>query len=119
SVLLAWQSGRRNSTRLAVLAGFAGGLLLNYQEMYALWLPVAGLAVLASREEGSAENAATLQRYPDRAALCRYLAFGLGCSGGLALFFAFNELRFGTPLVLAKYGSHNGLMPPTWGNTLA
>jgi hypothetical protein len=119
SVLLAWQSGRRNSTRLAALAGFLGGLLLSYQEMYALLLPVAGLAVLSSPEEGSSENAATLQRFPDRAALGRYLAFGLGCSGGLALFFAFNEIRFGTPLVLDKYGSHNGLMPPTWGNPLA
>jgi hypothetical protein len=119
AVLLAWQSGRRNSTWLAALAGLLGGLLINYQEMYALLLPAAGLAVFSSPEEGSAENAATLQRYPDRAALCRYLAFGLGCGGGLALFFAFNKIRFGTPLVLAKYGSHNGLLPPVWGNPLA
>jgi hypothetical protein len=119
SVFLAWQSGRRSSAWLAALSGLLGGLLLSYQESYALLLPVAGLAVLSSPEEGSSENTTTLQRYPDRAALCRYLAFGLGCGGGLALFLAYNEIRFGTPLLLTRYGSHNGLLPPTWGNPLA
>src|SRR5205807_7840922 len=35
---------------------------------------------------------------------------------GVGLFFAFNECRFGTPLILGKYGQQDPLQPPTWGN---
>jgi hypothetical protein len=119
SVLLAWLSAGRKSMPLAALAGLLGGLLLNYQESYALLLPVAGLAVLASPEEGSPGDGATLRRSPDRAALLRYLTFGFCCCVGLRLFFAFNEIRFGTPLMLSRYGDQDAFRPPTWGNPVA
>jgi hypothetical protein len=121
ALLLAWQSGRTRSLLLAALAGLLGGLLLNYQEMYALLLPVAGLAVLALPPEGSTEIGETLLRLsPDRAAYFRYLAFGLGCSVGVGLFLAFNEIRCGVPLPLGRYAGHDySSQVPAWGNALA
>ena len=119
SILLAWLSAHRRSIPLAGAAGLLGGLLLTYQENYALLLPVVGLAVLASAEEGSPGNRATLRRSPDRAALLRYLAFGLCCCVGLGLFFAFNEMRFGTALALSRYAGDETLPLPLWGNPLA
>lgn len=119
AVLLAWQSGCRQNPRWAAVSGLLGGLLLNYQEMYALLLPIVGLAVLASRQEGSSEGGATLRQLPDRAAARRYLAYTLGCCGGMGLFCAFNLLRFGTPLALSRYGSQPAAnLPPTWGDPL-
>ncbi|MGI8549268.1 MAG: hypothetical protein ACR2PL_00520 [Dehalococcoidia bacterium] len=116
AVLLAWLAGRRESIRLAALAGLLGGLLINYQEMYALLLPAVGLAVFASPEEGSPADQAALQQSPGRAALLRYSTFGLCCCAGLALLLAYNELRFGTPLMLARYAAQQKHQPPTWGN---
>jgi hypothetical protein len=119
AALTAWQSGRRQSLCLAGLAGLLAGLLLDYQEVYTLALPALGLAVLACPEEGSPDQEATLQRTLDRAALLRLASFGLCCCVGLVLFIAFNEVRFGTPLVLAKYGRQDIPQPPIWGNPLA
>jgi hypothetical protein len=119
SVLVAWQAGRARSPRLAGLAGLFGGLMLSYQESYAMLLPVAGLAVLAAPQEGRSDRESSLRGFLDRAALHRYIVFALGCGVGVGLFVTYNLIRFGVPLVLARYSAQNGPMPPTWGNGFA
>jgi hypothetical protein len=119
AVFLAWLAGRRQSLQLAALAGLLAGLLINYQEMYALLLPAVGLAVLAAPEEGSSGEAVVPRRSVDRQAILRCLTFALCCCIGFGLYIAFNEVRLGTPFALAKYGPHDGLVPPTWGSPLA
>jgi hypothetical protein len=102
ALLLAWHSGRRESVGWAALAGLVGGLLLTYQEIYALLLPFLGLAVFAST--GLSRSAATWRaRDVDRAALVRYVSFGAACGVGLLLFVAFNYGRFGTALAPIRY----------------
>ena len=102
AVLLAWQAGRRASVAMAAIAGLAAGTLVTYQESYALLLPFIGLAVFASRSEGHAP-ACALPQSVDRAALVRYVVFGLACTLGVAVFLLFNYWRFGTLLAPAKY----------------
>ncbi len=119
AVLLAWLSGRRRQVGLAGLAGLIGGLLINYQEMYALVLPAVGLAVLAAPEEGASGDAARPRKTVERTAVLRYLAFGLGCCVGLGCFLVFNEIRWDTPLLLTRYGGLGTARVPTWGNPLA
>jgi hypothetical protein len=91
--------------------------------MYALLLPIAGLAVLAAPEEGSAEASATLGKAPGRAGLLRYLTFGVCCGVGLGLFIAYNKMRFGTWLAVDRYATASAELarhlPPTWGSPLA
>jgi hypothetical protein len=69
-LLLAWQSGRRASVRLAALAGLTGGVLLIYQEIYVLLLPSLGLAVFTSprRDDTRAIVLARPLRRPSRVA---------------------------------------------------
>jgi hypothetical protein len=103
ALFLAWQAGRRSSLKLALAGGLVGGLVLSYQEFYALVLPAIALAVFASPEEGGASDGLTLQREPDRNAVRRYFAFGIGCLLGVGLFVAYNYLRFGTPTAVQRY----------------
>lgn len=132
TVLLAWQSGRRQSIGLAVTAGLLGGLLLDYQEIYLLLLPVAGLGVFASPQEGTPEGrhrpkGGTAQKEwsmtprwrPERAGLIRFAAFALACGVGLGLFLAFNNARFGVPFASARYEPPTNGHPPRWGDPLA
>jgi hypothetical protein len=112
-LLLAWQSGRRASVRLAALAGLTAGVLLVYQEIYALLLPIVGLAVFAGATSSAAQpwRAGSVER----PALLRYIAFGAGCSVGLLAFGAFNYWRFGALVPPSRYDN------PLWfsGNALA
>ena len=110
SMLLAWQSGRRQRVGLAALGGLAGGLLIAYQESYALLLPLVGLAVFASPQEGVAGVSAGLRRSPDRAALRRYVAFGVCGGGGLVLFLAFNYFRFHSLVPEARYDNAEAIL---------
>jgi hypothetical protein len=123
TVLVGWQAARRRSPVLAGVAGMVGGLLVNYQEMYALLLPALGLAVFAAPE-----TAPSAARPPEpgtarRDAALRYVLFGLGCCVGIGLFAAFNVLRYGAPVLLSRYGLQSGGGsadgPSTWGNPLA
>ena len=104
-LLLAWQSGRRASVRLAVLAGLMGGVLLVYQEIYVLLLPFLGLAVFASPGGTPSVAPSWRGRSVERRALQRYIGFCAGCSAGLLAFVTFNYWRFGTPLAPSRYGN--------------
>jgi hypothetical protein len=97
AVLLAWESGRRASLGLALLAGGAGAALVAYQENYALVLPLVGMAVAARASEGSAVSPGRLRQPVDRATVRRYVAFGAASSVGLLALIAFNYARFGAP----------------------
>lgn len=96
ALLLAWQSGRLARPALAVVAGLVGGVLITYQETYGLLLPVIALAVFAPAGEGSASAPQLSALAIDRRAVVRSLAFCAGCCAGVALFFAYNYVRFGT-----------------------
>jgi hypothetical protein len=97
AVLLAWESGRRGSVGLALLAGGAGAALVTYQENYALLLPLVGMAVAAKASEGNANTPGRLRQPVDRATVRRYVAFGAASSVGLLALIAFNYARFGAP----------------------
>ena len=102
AVLLAWESARRARVWPAALGGLAGAVLLNYQENYALLLPLAGLAV-ASTGPSSPSGETRVGSAIDRGSLTRYAAFGVASATGLAAFAGFNFLRFGEPLVPGRY----------------
>lgn len=102
ALVLAWESGRRASVHLALLAGVAGGVLVTYQESYAVLLPLVGLAVVASPLEARA-MAVSLPRTIERATLWRYLAFALASAAGLVALLAFNYARFGTAFYEGRY----------------
>jgi len=108
AMLLAWEGGRQRSLALAILGGLAGGVLITYQENYALLLPTIGLAVLASPVEGTSDKLTDWRAWFDRAAFLRYVAFGLSCGVGLLLFADFNYMRFGTLINEGRYD--NALM---------
>ena len=97
AVLLAWQSGRRASLGLALLAGGAGAALVTYQENYALVLPLVGMAVAAKASEGRASIPGRLRQPIETATVQRYLAFGAASSVGVLALVAFNYARFGAP----------------------
>ena len=94
ALLLAWESGRRAVTALALLAGVIGGALITYQETYGLLLPAIALAVFAPSGEGDADAPTLSALGIDRSAVVRSLVFGAGCCVGVALFFAYNYVRF-------------------------
>jgi hypothetical protein len=127
AVLLGWQAGCRKRPALALLSGLLGGLLLNYQEMYALMLPAIGLCTIASeiaaRTESDQPQAVNSRQasklWPlslNRAAYLRLALFAAGSSIGLGLFFGFNWLRFGSLFSLARYSMATA---PTLGSPLA
>jgi hypothetical protein len=114
AILLAWQSGRRDSFALAAFAGLTGGLLVAFQENYLLLLPLIGLPVLAhSPERGTPWR--LFRQSLDRQGLLRYSLFGLCCGVGPLLFFSFNYWRFGTLLQPNRVGDPDLF----WGNPLA
>jgi hypothetical protein len=103
AVILAWESGRRAGTGRALLAGVVGGLLILYQETYAILLPAIALAVFAPPGEGSAGAPRLSVLGIDRSALTRYAAFGAGSCVGVGGFLAYNLMRFGTVLQPNRY----------------
>lgn len=120
ALLLAWQAGRRESLGLAAAAGLVGGLMLAFQENYALLLPMIAIAVFAGPGEGRGARAA-FSREVTRKQLMRYGAFGAACAAGLGLFFAYNFWRFDAFFMPGRYdaaaGTDAGRM--TWGNPVA
>jgi hypothetical protein len=103
ALLLAWAAGRRQQWWPAALGGVAGACLINYQEHYALLLPMIGLAVFATRGEGIAAAAGGLRRVVDRAGVSRYLVFGALSAAGLIPLLAFNYARFGGPFYEGRF----------------
>jgi hypothetical protein len=102
ALLLAWQSGRRRSYALAAAAGLAGGVLFDYQENYGLLLPFVAVAVFATAEEGAGAGE---RLRVTRDGVLRYALFGAASAVGLAGFFAFNFVRFGTFFPSARYAA--------------
>ena len=88
AVFLGWQSGKRGSLLLAAGGGLSAGILLNYQESYALILPLLALSTLAPGLDGQPRH---------RHAALRYGAFLGACVIGLEAWLLYNELRFGDP----------------------
>ena len=113
AVLLAWRAGCSGRVRLAAAAGLTGGILLTYQEVYVLLLPLLGLGVFASAT-ASPSAPSWRGRAVDRAALLRYVAFCAACAVGLLAFVAFNHWRFGSALAESRYDN-----PLFSGNPLA
>jgi hypothetical protein len=103
ALLLAWQSGRRASLGLAMLAGVCGAVLVTYQENYALLLPLVGMVVAAKPSEGSGGAQASLRRPIDRATITRYVAFGATSGVGLFSLLMFNYARFGTLFYASRF----------------
>jgi hypothetical protein len=65
SVFLGFLSAKRRSAQLAALAGLVAGLLLTYQEYFALIIPVLGLSTLdwnSWRQDGRTSGARVLLR---------------------------------------------------------
>ena len=83
SLYLGWQAGVRDSLALSAWAGVAFGCLLNYQEYFLLLWPALFLVTLRGE---------TLARSRSRS---RVLVQLVPILIGVALLFAFNELRFG------------------------
>lgn len=103
ALLLAWESGRRASLGLALLAGGTGAALVTYQENYALLLPLVGMAVAAKPSEGRASAPGSLRQPIDGATVGRYAAFGVTSSVGLLALVAFNYARFGAPFYEGRF----------------
>lgn len=101
----AWKAGRDDSLRLSAWAGTAFGWLINYQENFALLWP----AILML----------TLRGQPlvlPRARLRVYIQL-LPTLAGIALLFAFNNLRFEVPYLVNRVPA--GIAhPPGLGNPL-
>ena len=103
AMLLAWESGRRGSRPLALLAGVVGGILITYQETYAVVLPATALAVCATAGEGGEEAPRLSALSIDRDSLTRGLVFGVGCCLGVGAFVAYNYVRYGALVQPARY----------------
>jgi len=104
AVYLGFLSGRRGSPVLAAGGGLAAGLLLLYQESYAILVPALALATLHGGRRGRSTP------------LGRLLVF-LGTAGlGAVGWVEYNQLRFGVPLASGRLGG--GGHPPLLGNPL-
>lgn len=91
AVYLGHLSAARRSLRLAATAGLVAGVLLLYQEYFALVIPALGAATLDfSSHQGRIRLAS-----PKESSL-RFLAFGAASVVGLILALAYNEVRFGS-----------------------
>jgi len=89
------RAGRGDSAGFAFLSGAAGGVLMNYQEVYVLLIPALGLTCMM---EGERIWAFAKSR--------RFRAYVAGSTIGLAMLLLYNAVRFGSPLALA--GSATG-----------
>jgi hypothetical protein len=121
SLILAWQSGRRKSYGLAALAGLTGGLLLAFQESYALILPMIAIAVFASPDEAAPDREPSLRRPLERSAFLRYATYGVCSATGLLLFFGYNYLRYSAIVRPNRYSYESGTASAaiTWGDPFA
>jgi hypothetical protein len=103
AVLLSWESGRRECLWLAALGGAAAGVLLSYQENYALLVPMLALGVFASPREGVDQLVLARLGRLDRPAALRYVTFGICSLTGLVAIVAFNYERFGRLVPEGRY----------------
>jgi hypothetical protein len=116
SVLLAWESGRRGRLWLAALGGMAAGVLISYQENYALLIPTLGLAVFASAGEGVDQLVPARLGRIDWSAALRYVTFGTCSLAGLVAIAAYNYERFGRLVPEGRYDDPIHFLP---GNPIA
>jgi hypothetical protein len=89
---LAWRSARDDRVTSAAAGGAAAGVLFCYQQVYAIWIPFLGLALL----EGT--------RRLSRRDLLRVLAFVGAAALVGAADLGYNALRFGSPFQNGKLG---------------
>ena len=110
-LLVAWcglLAARRRSVPLAAVACLALAALVNYQPPYLLLVAPLALVTLARPADGGRR---------DRRSWMVTAVFLLGAPLGLGLIFHYNEIRFGTPLLLDQLGL--GLdREPVLGNPL-
>jgi hypothetical protein len=93
AVFFGWLSAKRESILLAAGGGVSAGILLNYQESYALILPVLAVSTLAQGSGGHRHCAAAALR-------CGVF---LGASMiGLGAWVLYNQLRFGDPFFTGR-----------------
>lgn len=102
---LAWLGARRDSMRLTIAGGAAMVILVNFQETYAILIPMVGLASLAGANSTPEARRRTLERY--------VVFVFVGCLG-LLFFAGFNSFRFGRFLFSGKGVNH----PSPLGNPL-
>jgi hypothetical protein len=105
SVYFGFVAGRRDSLGLAAVGGLCAGLLVNYQETYALLLPLMAAATLGG--SGSVRRGRN-----------RWLAFMAATAFGLALWMGYNWLCFDNPFVPGKLRPALVPHPATSGNVL-
>jgi len=98
SAYAAVQSARRDSFYWALLAGLAAGVVILYQETYVVLLPSLALFVIG----GKLDRGLWRSR--------RVWGFFLAASLGLAAFFEFNLVRFGSALTTGKEVVHHPLV---------
>ena len=107
SLLLAFRSAQCRSLALAAAGGAVGGLLLSYQEVYAVLIPALAIATLPDSAEARGDSRGRL----------RFLVFVLASGIGLALFFHYNYARFGDFFLSGKLELPPG-HPPVLGNPI-
>ena len=108
AVYLGWMAAQRPSVDLAVASGVIVGVLINYQESYALLLPTIAISTLGPH--GSSGQWAPARR--------RFLAVLLGSCVGIALWLLFNQVRFQNPLISGKSAILERVGIPSFGNPL-
>jgi hypothetical protein len=87
AVFLGWQSAKSDSLLLAAAGGLTAGVLLNYQESYAVILPMLALSTLAQPRGDRPQRR--------RSGVLRYGVFLGACLIGLQAWLLYNEVRFG------------------------
>jgi hypothetical protein len=108
AVFVGWVAAQRGSVTLAAIGGLIAGILINYQESYALVLPTIAISTVGPTAR------------PDRPARrsTRFLALLLGSCVGIALWLLFNEMRFQSPIVSGKSAILERVAVPSFGNPL-
>ncbi len=105
AVFLGFLAERHDSLPLAAAGGLAAGLLLSYQEPYALLLPL-----LAASTLGGAGEPARRRN--------RWLVFMAATVAGVALWMAYNWLCFDNPWIPSKLRPALLVHPESSGNLL-
>jgi hypothetical protein len=111
----AWGARNHDSVPGAAVAGLAAGILINYQESYCLLIPALALPMFLV--DGGKGLVGSGESRPVR----RWIllsAFAGSSAAGLALWFNFNQMRFGEPFVANRFRVGE-VHPELFGNPLA